>query len=396
MDKLIRITCDADSGAPPEAFEPFQNQAKYLTKDGYKKLARSIARHGFAMPVLVWKGHGMKILDGHQRVATIKQMLEEGFILEGGQLPYVEVEAADEREATEKVLAFISQHGKIDDEKLYELIETRGVDFFEIKEEIELPNFNLEVFEQGYYQDEIIEDEVPPVPEKARTKLGDLYELGRHRLLCGDSTKAEDVARVMGGKKVDMVFTDPPYGINYDPQKMFMHGSDHSAPRASRGMANDDGSLDLSFLWLLPKRLVWGFPYLYDPSATGWLVWDKHPGLNGESIGNPVEIASTTLWSGFKIVRCLWGGYYRAAGEERGVHPTQKPLGVVAPYLEGASVFDPFLGSGTTLIAAEQLNRVCYGIEIDALYCDVIVTRWCKFTGEKKIKLNGTGIEWKC
>jgi len=370
-----------------------QGNLKSISKSSFERLKQSLLKNSFVQPFNVWDNGGLWCLDGHHRQRAMQELEKEGVGIPE-TLPANFIDCKDEREAKKLVLVYSSIYARTDEESLYEFIHVNELNFDDLKLEIDLPEINLGKFEAGWMRDELQEDEVPEVPVEPRTKRGDLYELGRHRLLCGDSTKAEDVARVMGGKKVDMVFTDPPYGINYDPQKMLMHGSDHPAPRASRGMANDDGSLDLSFLWLLPKRLVWGFPYLYDPSATGWLVWDKHPGLNGESIGNPVEIASTTLWSGFKIVRCLWGGYYRAAGEERGVHPTQKPLGVVAPYLEGASVFDPFLGSGTTLIAAEQLNRVCYGIEIDPLYCDVTVQRWVNLTKQTRIRCNDQEIDW--
>ena len=232
-------------------------------------------------------------------------------------------------------------------------------------------------------------DAVPEAVEPV-AKRGDVWVCGDHRVMCGDSTDAEDVARLMAGEKAGLLLTDPPYGVRYDPREQFVHG--HRGNRADAPMPNDDGSLNLSFLGTYRQRLVWGFPHIMDRGATGWLVWDKHPGLNGESIGNPVEMAATTLWSGFRIVRLLWGGYYRAAGEERGIHPTQKPLGVIEPFISEAAgiVYDPFLGSGTTMIAAERLGRRCYGCEIEPRYVQVAIERWQNFTGRDAV-LEATG-----
>ena len=215
------------------------------------------------------------------------------------------------------------------------------------------------------------------------TERGQVWEIGRHRLMCGDST----VDALVG---IDVIVTDPPYGVSYDPQAMFVHDEHHPAPNALTGMPGDDGTLDVSFLWEYPRRLVWGFPHIIDPQSQGWLVWDKHPGLEGESIGNPVEMAVTNLWKGFRIVRVLWGGYYKAAGEERGSHPTQKPIGVIKPWIDmfvkpDEIVGDPFLGSGTTMVAAEQLGRICYGMEIEPKYVAVALERMAGMGLEPKL-----------
>jgi hypothetical protein len=145
-------------------------------------------------------------------------------------------------------------------------------------------------------------------------------------------------------------------------------------------LAGDDGTLDLSWLWQYDRRMVWGFPYIFDPQATGWIVWDKQPGVEDRGIVTPIEMASTTMRRGFDMVRVMWGGYYRAAGEDRQPHPTQKPVGVIAPFIEawtkpGETILDPFLGSGTTMVAAHRLGRRCFGIEVDPGYCAVTLER---------------------
>jgi hypothetical protein len=217
-------------------------------------------------------------------------------------------------------------------------------------------------------------------------ELGQLWRLGEHRLLCGDCT--DQVASDRLGS-VNVVFTDPPYGIDYDPAFLEEIGKRHNRRLSStRKVVSDDGSLDLSFLWKYKKRMIWGFPYIYDFQATGWIVWDKQPGVDHRGIVTPVEIASTTMRKGFDLVRVMWGGYYRAAGEVRQPHPTQKPLGVIVPFVEAWTkedeiIYDPFSGSGTTIIACEQLGRRCRAIEIDPGYVAVTLQRYLDATGKQ-------------
>lgn len=225
-------------------------------------------------------------------------------------------------------------------------------------------------------------DAAPDPPKKAISKPGDLWVLGEHRLLCGDALVAKGVP------PVDALFTDPPYGIDYDPGWLDGVGRKRKALSSRDTLKGDDGTLDLSFLWGHARRMVWGFPYIFDQAATGWVVWDKQPGVDRRGIVTPIEVASTTMRKGFDMVRCMWGGYYRAAGEKRFAHPTQKPVKVVGTFVDrwtksGELIFDPFVGSGTTIIACEQTERCCFAIEIEPKYVDVCVERWEQYTGGK-------------
>jgi ParB-like chromosome segregation protein Spo0J len=243
----------------------------------------------------------------------------------------------------------------------------------------------------GLYCDdekEIVEDEVPEPPPEPITRPGDLWILGDHRLLCGDSTKAENVGRLMGGAKASTMITDPPFGISYksnmegDLPRSIVGDTDTKArdcalamfndkfpiacfatwhctpPRKPRGMLiwkkNVGGMGDLTFPWSLDYEVVWIF-------GVGWSGHRGSSVLEGETI-------------------CTWN-----TGPAARVHPHQKPVRVISQLIEKSdgTVFDPFLGSGTTLIAAEQLGRRCYGLEISPAYCDVIVARWEKLTGRK-------------
>jgi site-specific DNA-methyltransferase (adenine-specific)/modification methylase len=181
---------------------------------------------------------------------------------------------------------------------------------------------------------------------------------------------------------INAVVTDPPYGIGVNTAWLSALHVQRGKPRckSDEQLRGDDGTCELGWLWSFPRRIVWGHPYIVDAAATGWLVWDKQPGLDGErTLGQPCEMASTTTWRGFRIVRCLWAGYYRDGSEHRYAHPTQKPLRVMRRCVELAIdtglVFDPFMGSGTTGVACVQTGRQFVGIEIESKYFDIAVTR---------------------
>jgi len=218
-------------------------------------------------------------------------------------------------------------------------------------------------------------DKADALQQKWQVARGDLWQVGKHRLLCGDSTRAELTL-------TDVLITDPPYGIEIDTSWLTsLHIQRGKPANASDDrLQGDDGSLDLSFMWKYERRMVWGFPYIFDPCATGWIVWDKQPGIAERGIVTPVEMASTTMRKGFDMIRVMWGGYYRAAGETREPHPTQKPVQVIAPFIEQWTnptdvIYDPFGGSGTTMVACEQLGRQCRMIEIEPKYCAVTLER---------------------
>jgi DNA modification methylase len=228
---------------------------------------------------------------------------------------------------------------------------------------------------------DVTEDEVPEPPADPITKPGDLWILGEHRLLCGDSTKAEDVARLMAGAKADLLLTDPPYGINADRQHFEGHGwvlrekTEWDKQRPSQQAF--DACCDIS-----AEQIIWGGNYFTDmlPPSMGWLVWDK--GQRNFSLAD-CELAWRSKWT---AIRCMTLSRSKATNETERVHPTQKPIALMAWCIgqaeKSATIADLFLGSGTTLIAAEQLNRKCYGMEISPQYCDVIVKRWETLTGK--------------
>jgi DNA modification methylase len=245
---------------------------------------------------------------------------------------------------------------------------------------------------------EVTEDEVPEPPAEPITKPGDLWILGRHRLLCGDSTKAEDVERLMDGKRAGMVHTDPPYGMSYQSNmrtktaKFAVLENDDKilTEWIPQAISNSDGWV---FIWTTWKVLEQWFPVVKPfGKLSNMVVWSK----GGGGIGDLKKTFSTDHEIAFvfnrgaelcgKRIGSVWSFGKDAAGDYS--HPTQKPVALAAEAIDkttraGCLVYDPFLGSGTTLIAAEQLGRTCYGMEISPAYCDVIVKRWETLTGQK-------------
>jgi DNA modification methylase len=244
-------------------------------------------------------------------------------------------------------------------------------------------------------------DYVPEVPEEPTTKPSDLWILGNHRLLCGDSTDVLAVERLMDGQKANMVFTDPPYGMNLDTDysKMGDGGKTH------RAVIADDEQYDAGFLLATfdycKEIFLWGADYYVEtlrrsyPDLGSWIVWDKYSdqernGLLDGRFGSAFE----TCWSKTRhkreLARVLVTTNYTARGDETRVHPTQKPVALAEWFFErwgkqGDVVVDLYGGSGSTLIACEKTGRHARLMELDPRYCDVIVKRWEDFTGKKAI-----------
>jgi len=256
------------------------------------------------------------------------------------------------------------------------------------------------------------DDFEPPAEVQTDIQRGDLFTLGRHRLLCGDSTSAEDVGRLMEGKKADLLLTDPPYGINIvNTGRVGIDAPAGFGKVGTRGMVKartyhniegDDHPFDpRPFLDLAPVVMLFGGNNFASrlPDSPAWLVWDKkaEKGADHNNFSD-VELVWTNLkQKSCPIYRHLWSGLLREGDRnvelKDRVHPTQKPVGLIAAILSdhsnpGALCLDPFLGSGTTLVACEQLGRTCYGMEISPQYCQVIIDRWEKLTGQKAEKVD--------
>ena len=235
-------------------------------------------------------------------------------------------------------------------------------------------------------------DDVPEPPADPITKPGDLWILGNHRLLCGDSTDVLAVERLMDGQKANLVLTDPPYGMNLDTDYSKLPSTKVEGNKTYSPVAGDDAEYDpstvLNCFDYCDEIIMFGADYYAKFLPAGsWYVWDKRVEEKFDRmIGSAFELA----WSKHKHKReiarfnnTLFSGEVEARNK---VHPTQKPTKLIEWFFERINallVVDLYGGSGTTLIACEKTSRHCRMMELDPAYCDVIVKRWEDFTGNK-------------
>ena len=244
------------------------------------------------------------------------------------------------------------------------------------------------------------------IPNEINTDivLGDLFEIGEHRLLCGDSTDSDQVAKLMNGEKADMVFTDPPYGMNLDADFSKMGSDTIKAGRKHENIENDDKQFDPSIIFTFfnycDDIVLFGADYYSDyipnKNEGSWLIWDKRVEDKYDKI---IGSAFETIFSKRKVKREIIRYEYvswanRMVDKVNGIkpHPTMKPIGMLNILLDkfkGNFIVDLFLGSGSTMVASHQLKRKCYGMELDPKYCQVIINRMKKLDPSLEIKRNG-------
>ena len=358
-----------------------------------ERLCKIIEYQGFRTPVTVQRGTNL-IVCGHGRLMAAKK------------LGYSEVPVTyQEFESEEQLYAHMVADNAIGKDTWATL------DLSQINSEIEnlgpdlnidllgIKDFVIEPAEKFEAQSD--EDEVPEVKDPI-TKRGDVWILGEHRVMCGDSTMIDDVEKLMNGEKADMVFTDPPYGMKLDADYSKMPTSPSGAkPIKHRNIKGDheDFSSDLintifACFDYCEDIFICGADYFCevfpDKNDGSWIVWDKRVTENFDKmIGSAFEL----IWSKKKrkreIARINNTLYSGEADAKNKVHPTQKPLKLYDWIFERATahkfVADLYLGSGSTLIACEKTNRKCYGMELDEHYCDVIINRWQNYTGKEAV-----------
>jgi DNA modification methylase len=264
---------------------------------------------------------------------------------------------------------------------------------------LDIPGFEAEVLKA--------EEDDFAIPEggiETDIVLGDLFEIGEHRLLCGDSTDSDQVAKLMNGEKADMVFTDPPYGMNLDTNYADIYKNSIADVKNQDRIIGDDKEFNFLDLYALfeyvKEQFWWGADYYQNqlPNNGGIFVWDKVCESMDGRIGNEFEICWSKQRHKKEIVHIKWAGFLGLKKEDgKRVHPTQKPIRLCEHFINSFSknnniIIDLFLGSGSTMVAAHQLNRKCYGMELDPKYCQVIVDRMKKLDSTLVIKKNGLPI----
>ena len=376
---------------------PYVNNPRH-NEDAVEKVMASIQEFGFKVPLVIDKNN--VVVTGHTRLKAAKRLgIDEVPCVVADDLSDAQIKAF--RIADNKV----SEYAEWDEEALQvELEQLEELDFDLDSLSIDFSDFDLNVGED-IKEIEAEEVEIPEVPEEPKAKLEDIYQLGNHRLMCGDSTNADDVGKLMNGEKADMVFTDPPYGMNLDTDYSKMEGNGRKGKTYSKVIGdNEDFKDDLiktvfdNFNYC-NEIFLWGVDYYFDliPNFKegNLIVWDKTLQTNGNADYNSeFELLWTKNQHKKEVIHFNWFRYFGLSAQDMKTreHPTQKPLQVITPFVEKYSkendlIVDIYGGSGSTLIACEQLNRKCYMMELDPRYVDVIIKRWEDYTGNKAVKL---------
>lgn len=374
-----------------EELKPYEKNPR-KNADAVKYVAESIKQFGFKVPVVIDRNN--VIVAGHTRYKAAKKL---GIT----EVPCI---VADDL-TDEQVKAF-----RLADNKVAEKAEW---DFDLLFDELDdILNIDMESFGFEFDVDDeeaqATEDEFDSeLPEEPKARRGDIYKLGKHRLMCGDSTSVDDLDKLLNGERAVLFLSDPPYGIDVvknekvGGDKPFGNvGGNHIVKANNYIPIKGDDTTETAQMnydivsQITDNQIIFGGNYFTDflPPKACWIVWDK------ENTGNfaDVELAWTSFDKGAKLYRWLWNGLCRKGersveGKSR-VHPTQKPVGLLGEILkdfskENDTILDCFGGSGSTLIACEQLNRRCFMMEYEPHYIDVIIARWEQFTGEKAVLL---------
>lgn len=374
----------------------------------YEKLKRSIEQFGYVEPV-IWNKTTGRVVGGHQRLKVLVDM----------GITEVECVVVEMDESQEKALniALNKISGDWDKDKLALLIaDLQGADF-DVSltgfEPAEIDDLFKDTLKDGIKDDEFDVD--TELQKPTFSKAGDVWSLGRHRLVCGDSTKAETYDLLMGGVKANLVITDPPYNVNYegsagkikndnmadeafynflldaytqmhsamaDDASIYVFHADTEGLNFRRAFADAGFYLSGCCIWKKQSLVLGRSPYQWqhEPCLYGWKKNGKHQWYTGRK--------ETTIWEFDKP-------------KKNGDHPTMKPIPLLAypimnSTMSNAVVLDPFGGSGSTLITCEQTDRICYTIELDEKFCDVIVKRYIEQVGSSEgVTVQRDGLTYK-
>lgn len=363
---------------------PYAKNSRTHSEAQVAQIAGSIKEFGFNNPVLVDEDNG--IIAGHGRVMAAQKLGLQA-------VPCIRLAHLSDTQRKAYVIADnrLALNAGWDDQMLtLELQELDGEDFdlsllgFEADELNALLN---PIKETDGLTDE---DAVPEVPEEPKTKPGDIYQLGRHRLMCGDSTSIDAVEKLMDGNQVDLIFTDPPYNVAFNGRS------------GKHEVIKNDNLSEPEFENFITE--VCNTIQLLDPKAYYiWCNWDFYGALQGKLPYKACIVWAKNVFgmgNGYRHQHefCLFNGkidevvknesdLWQIKKDTNYVHPTQKPVALsvraFGNHIKLLNVLDLFGGSGSTLIGAEQTGRTCFVMELDPKYCDVIVKRWEDFTGQK-------------
>lgn len=368
---------------------PYARNSRTHSDAQVSKIASSIREFGFLNPVIIDGQNG--IIAGHGRVMAAQKLgLETVPVIEASHLT----------DAQRRAYVIADNRLALDAGWDEEMLRVEFAELADMGFDLELTGFGLDEIDalepEQITEGLTDEDAVPETPEQPVTVLGDVWQLGKHRLMCGDSTSIDAVEKLMDGSSIDLVHTDPPYGINEK-------GDRSARGRLAKGNSLkdfDDSSTDpardafaLCDSLGISRQVWWGANYYAHslPETANWFVWDKRLEEKQKNTESDCELAWVkSKWASVRIFRHLWKGMMKSSehGQKR-VHPTQKPVALVEwvfdYYRSLDTVMDLFGGSGSTLIAAERKGKRAFLMEITPHYCDVIIKRWQDFTGKQAV-----------
>jgi DNA modification methylase len=354
---------------------PYINNSRTHSEEQITQLVSSIKEFGFTNPILLAPDNS--IIAGHGRLQAVKRLGHE-------EVPCIVVEGLTKTQIKALIIADnqLALNAGWDLEKLS--VEIEG-----LKDE----DFNIDIlgFEDDFIKDLLNkenegltdEDAVPEILENPKTKVGDLWILGNHRLLCESSTSIDAVNKLMNGTYPDLIHTDPPYGMNAVSKSGVLSKNYKTDILGDNNADIAKESFKLIYsLYPESKQIWWGANYYCSvlPDSECWLVWDKD---NGQSDQTDCELA----WANFRsVVR----QFTQSSEKKNRVHPTQKPVSLMEWIIkrfkiDSKTLADFFGGSGSTLIAGEKHNLQTFIMELDPKYCDVIIQRWQQYTGKEAI-----------
>ena len=437
---MIKIKCETKDVLDFSAITDFQGNLKARDDTDFEKIERSIKKHGFSFPFFIWKkGKINYCLDGHGRLGALQRLVAEGENIP--PLPVVYVKCKDENEAKEILLKINSQYGRMTAESVKEFLGDLQIDF----EDLALPDGFLELSTDDAMKDTKGDDDAPEVDYgEPDSKPGAVYQLGPRRLMCGDSTSAEDMAKLMDGAKADLIITDPPYNVDYkggNGKKIqndnmedsrflnfltdafqvmlgaiknggayYIWHADSEGYNFRQAIKRCNGEIRQCLIWV-KNSLVLGrqdYQWRHEPCLYGWKAgaghyWEGRRDLStvfDETRGDWAKMSKEQLLAELKRYdqEVKTTIIYEDKPKKSDEHPTMKPVRLFERLMLNSSkaediVLDPFGGSGTTVITAAKTGRIARVMELDPRYADVIRRRWTTWAKENGLEPGPGALE---
>lgn len=376
-----------------EKLIPYKNNARTHSDEQIEKIAKSMKEFGFINPVLV--DGNLNVIAGHGRILGAKKLGMK-------EVPCLFIEDLTEEQKRAYIIADnrLAEDAGWDKELLkIELEDLKNMNF-----DITLTGFELEDFDFSMEETEVIEDEFDEtVPEEPTSKKGEIYKLGKHFLMCGDSTDINDVEKLMNGVKADMLLTDPPYNVDYEGGTGLTIQNDNMDDETFReflrvSFFNANSVMKEGAVFYIWHADSEGYNFRGACHDIGWkvrqcLIWCKNTLVMGrqdyhwkhEPCLYGWKEGASHLWASDRKQTTVLEFDRPSVSKE---HPTMKPVGLFDYLIKNNTkkddiVLDLFAGSGTSIIACEQNGRIAYSMELDPKYVDVIISRWEKLTGQQ-------------